>query len=183
MKKVTKNQMIIQFCVFLWIVLCNLVVQSFLQPLGKIGFANWSFFLANILFFLMEEPSYKDRFLKVLYGSLVGLISAYLLVMVFTVLAKSGVNPTVSVMIPLTVVLFMIINLHPIFPKVFNNIGFAYFTIALIDAATAYSNITGYVVSAVAGNIIANGVAVLIILGFTKYFSNKEVVKMEKRIS
>ncbi|WP_066304396.1 hypothetical protein [Bacillus sp. FJAT-29814] len=178
--KISKEKMIIQFTVFMWIVLCNLVVQSFLEPLHEIGFTNWSFFLANILFFLLEDPSYKDRFLKVLFGSLVGLIGAYLLAIIYTILVENGVSHLFSVMIPLTIVLFLIINLHPILPKVFNNIGFAFFTIALIDAAGAYSHITGYIVSAVAGNLIVNGVAVLIIIELMKYFTKHPLTKSEK---
>jgi hypothetical protein len=180
-EKVPKNVMIIQFFVFLWIVLCNLIIQSFLQPLEDIGYINWSFFLANILFFLIEEPNYKDRFLKVLFGSLVGLLSAYFLAIIYTILEKSGMNPIVSIMIPLTIVLFLIINLHPIYPMVFNNIGFAYFVIALINAAAAYSKISDYIISAVAGNIIVNGIAVLIIIGLTKYLAKTPSIKKEKK--
>jgi hypothetical protein len=180
-KKVPKNVMIIQFFVFLWIVLCNLLIQSFLHPLEEIGYINWSFFLANILFFIIEDPSYKDRFLKVLFGSLVGLLSAYFLAIIYTILEKTGMNPIVSIMIPLTIVLFLIINLHPIYPIVFYNIGFAYFTIALINAAAAYSKITDYILSAVAGNLIVNGIAVLIIIGLTKYFAKTPTIKNEKK--
>jgi hypothetical protein len=179
-EKVSKEKMVIQFTVFLWIVLCNLVVQAFLEPLHEIGFTNWSFFLANVLFFLLEDPSYKDRFLKVLFGSSIGLIGAYLLAIIYTILSENGVGHLWAVMIPLTIVLFLIINLHPIFPKVFNNIGFAFFTIALIDAAGAYSHITGYIVSAVAGNLIVNGIAVLIIMELMKYFTKHPLTKAGK---
>lgn len=179
-EKISREKMVIQFCVFLWIVLCNLIVQAFMEPLHEIGYTNWSFFLANVLFFLLEDPSYKDRFLKVLFGSMVGLIGAYLLAMIYTILAENGVSHLFSVMIPLTIVLFLIINLHPIFPKIFNNIGFAFFTIALIDAAGAYSHITGYIVSALAGNLIVNGVAVLIIIELMKYFTKHPIVNRGK---
>ena len=183
LNKVSKNVLIIQLFVFLWIVLCNLLVQSFHLPLEKIGYVNWSFFLANILFFILEEPDYKERFLKVLFGSLVGLISAYILAIVYTILAENGVNQVVSIMIPLTLVLFLIINLHPILPRFFNNIGFAYFLIALINPTAAYGHIVGYVSSVVAGNIIVNGVAVLIIIGLTKYFSKHPIITNERKVS
>lgn len=61
--------------------------------------------------------------------------------------------------------------LNAYIPMVFNNIGFAYFVFALVDAAGAYAHLVSYVITAVAGNVIVNGGCVLIIFAISSYFN------------
>lgn len=88
--KVSKQVLLNKFGIFLWIIICNIFVQSFLPQLEGIGFRNWIFFLTNILFFMLSDKSYKKRFLTVLWGSIVGLVSAYLFCIVYPILLKMG---------------------------------------------------------------------------------------------
>ena len=98
-----------------------LIVNSILHV---VGFAySWLIFLSNIMLFTMEGDI-KDRFVSVELGGLVG--------MVFTVIALLAITFLTPVLgsffgflIPLAVVLFILIILHPYAPKVLNNVGFA----------------------------------------------------------
>ena len=114
-----------------------LIVNSILHV---VGFAySWLIFLSNIMLFTMEGDI-KDRFVSVELGGLVG--------MVFTVIALLAITFLTPVLgsffgflIPLAVVLFVLIILHPYAPKVLNNVGFAYLTVACIDAETFAANL------------------------------------------
>ena len=98
-----------------------LIVNSILHV---VGFEySWLIFLSNIMLFTMEGDI-KDRFVSVELGGLVG--------MVFTVIALLAITFLTPVLgsffgflIPLAVVLFVLIILHPCAPKVLNNVGFA----------------------------------------------------------
>lgn len=161
-----KNGVKINFIVFIWIILCNFAVQLLAPSLESIHFYGWSFFLINILFFLIEGDDYRGRFWGVLIGSLVGLFAAGMLSLTAGKLLEAGMSQVVSVMIPLTVCLFIIIVLHPVVPSVFNNCSFAFFCVSLIDASTSFTNMTAYMLSAVAGHFIVNiGTILVICLG------------------
>lgn len=170
---VPKAKIIIQFCIFLWIVVANFTVQLFHPQLEGLHFATWAFFMVNIFFFTMEEPDLKQRFLQVLCGSLFGLLGAFLLAIVYTVLTEAGMPILPATMIPLSIVLALIINLHAFFPMVFNNCAFAYFTVALIDPEAAFAHFVPYAVTAVAGHVIVNGVAILIMVLMGRHFASK----------
>ena len=116
-----------------------LIVNSILHV---VGFAySWIIFLSNIMLFTMEGDI-KDRFVSVELGGLVG--------MVFTVIAL------------LAVVLFVLIILHPYAPKVLNNVGFAYLTVACIDAETFAANLPLFFATYILGSLAFNGVCVLL---------------------
>ena len=114
-----------------------LIVNSILHV---VGFEySWLIFLSNIMLFTMEGDI-KDRFVSVELGGLVG--------MVFTVIALLAITFLTPVLgsffgflIPLAAVLFVLIILHPYAPKVLNNVGFAYLTVACIDAETFAANL------------------------------------------
>ena len=71
----------------------------------------------------------KDRLISVEVGGFVGLVLT-----VGALLAISALKPVLGnlfgFLIPLAVVLFILIVLHPYAPKVLNNVGFAYLTCA-----------------------------------------------------
>ena len=92
---------------------------------------SWLIFLSNIMMFTLEGDV-KDRFVTVELGGLVGLILT-----VIALLSITALTPVLGgffgFLIPLAVVLFVLIILHPYAPKVLNNVGFAYLTVACID--------------------------------------------------
>ena len=85
---------------------------------------SWLIFLSNIMMFTLEGDV-KDRFVTVELGGLVGLILT-----VIALLSITALTPVLGgffgFLIPLAVVLFILIILHPYAPKVLNNVGFAY---------------------------------------------------------
>ena len=135
-----------------------LIVNSILHV---VGFAySWLIFLSNIMLFTMEGDI-KDRFVSVELGGLVG--------MVFTVIALLAITFLTPVLgsffgflIPLAVVLFVLIILHPYAPKVLNNVGFAYLTVACIDAETFAANLPLFFAPYILGSLAFNGVCVLL---------------------
>ena len=95
---------------------------------------SWLVFLSNIMLFTMEGDI-KDRFISVELGGLAGMVLT-----VLAMLAIAALTPVLGgllgLLLPLAVVLFILIILHPYAPKVLNNVGFAYLTVACIDAET-----------------------------------------------
>mgnify|MGYP002549939602 CR=1 FL=1 len=107
------------------------------------------------------EGDIKDRFVSVELGGLVG--------MVFTVIALLAITFLTPVLgsffgflIPLAVVLFVLIILHPYAPKVLNNVGFAYLTVACIDSAAFAANLPLFFGVYIAGSLVFNGGCVLL---------------------
>ena len=135
-----------------------LIVNSILHV---VGFAySWLIFLSNIMLFTMEGDI-KDRFVSVELGGLVG--------MVFTVIALLAITFLTPVLgsffgflIPLAAVLFVLIILHPYAPKVLNNVGFAYLTVACIDSAAFAANLPLFFGVYIVGSLVFNGGCVLL---------------------
>ena len=135
-----------------------LIVNSILHV---VGFEySWLIFLSNIMLFTMEGDI-KDRFVSVELGGLVG--------MVFTVIALLAITFLTPVLgsffgflIPLAVVLFVLIILHPYAPKVLNNVGFAYLTVACIDSAAFAANLPLFFGVYIVGSLVFNGGCVLL---------------------
>ena len=145
-------------CFRLMLLVWILIVNSILHV---VGFAySWLIFLSNIMLFTMEGDI-KDRFVSVELGGLVG--------MVFTVIALLAITFLTPVLgsffgflIPLAVVLFVLIILHPYAPKVLNNVGFAYLTVACIDSATFAANLPLFFGVYIVGSLAFNGGCVLL---------------------
>ena len=114
---------------------------------------SWLVFLSNIMLFTMEGDI-KDRFLSVELGGLVGMVLT-----VLAMLAIAALTPVLGglpgLLLPLAVVLFILIILHPYAPKVLNNVGFAYLTVACIDAETFAANLPRFF-------FVFNGVCILL---------------------
>ena len=135
-----------------------LIVNSILHVAGFEY--SWLIFLSNIMLFTMEGDI-KDRFVSVELGGLVG--------MVFTVIALLAITFLTPVLgsffgflIPLAVVLFVLIILHPYAPKVLNNVGFAYLTVACIDSAAFAANLPLFFGVYIVGSLVFNGGCVLL---------------------
>ena len=120
---------------------------------------SWLVFLSNIMLFTMEGDI-KDRFISVELGGLVGMVLT-----VLAMLAIAALTPVLGGLpglLPLAVVLFILIILHPYAPKVLNNVGFAYLTVACIDAETFAANLPRFFFVYIVGSLIFNGVCILL---------------------
>ena len=145
-------------CFRLMLLVWILIVNSILHV---VGFEySWLIFLSNIMLFTMEGDI-KDRFVSVELGGLVG--------MVFTVIALLAITFLTPVLgsffgflIPLAVVLFVLIILHPYAPKVLNNVGFAYLTVACIDPEPFAANLPRFFFVYIVGSLVFNGVCILL---------------------
>lgn len=121
---------------------------------------SWLIFLSNIMMFTLEGDV-KDRFVTVELGGLVGLILT-----VIALLSITALTPVLGgffgFLIPLAVVLFILIILHPYAPKVLNNVGFAYLTVACIDAETFAANLPRFFFVYIVGSLVFNGICILL---------------------
>ena len=119
---------------------------------------SWLVFLSNIMLFTMEGDI-KDRFLSVELGGLVGMVLT-----VLAMLAIAALTPVLGGLpgLLLPVVLFILIILHPYAPKVLNNVGFAYLTVACIDAETFAANLPRFFFVYIVGSLVFNGVCILL---------------------
>lgn len=154
--KPPKGKMKALLIVFAWILLWNFIYQIVHGVWPQLPIANWAFFISVTIFFMQEELTYKARFVHTLVGGAVGLLLAAGLIALYTVLAKNGVSALAAVMIPLALCVAALILLNPYLPVFFNNVGFCYFIIALIDAESAVSKLPIYLLSLLLGSVILN---------------------------
>ena len=119
---------------------------------------SWLVFLSNIMLFTMEGDI-KDRFISVELGGLVGMVLT-----VLAMLAIAALTPVLGGLLGLllAVVLFILIILHPYAPKVLNNVGFAYLTVACIDAETFAANLPRFFFVYIVGSLVFNGVCIFL---------------------
>lgn len=150
-----------RIALLIWILLVNLFFHLIHFEYG------WLIFISNIMMFTMEGEL-KDRFISVEIGGLVGLILTVLALLAIPALSKI-IGDTMGFMIPLAIVLFILIVLHPYAPKVFNNAGFAYLTCACIDPEAFASHLFLFFVAFVMGSTLFNGGCMLIMHGLKKY--------------
>ena len=94
-------------------------------------------------------------------GGLVGLVLT-----VVALLSITALTPVLGgffgFLIPLAVVLFILIILHPYAPKVLNNVGFAYLTVACIDIPALTTHLPQFFITFIVGSVLFNGVSVLL---------------------
>lgn len=180
LSKPPKGKMKALLIVLAWILLWNTVFQVLHGVWHEMPVVSWAFFISITIFFMQEELTYKARFWHTLIGGSVGLLMAAGLVFIFSILAKSGVHPTVSTLIPIFIFVAMLILLNPYLPMFFNNVGFCYFIIALIDAESAVAKLPQYLLSLLLGSIILNlGCSGLLAL-YTKAMTKKAMAKAQK---
>jgi len=98
---------------------------------------SWLIFLSNIMMFTLEGDV-KDRLVTVELGGLVGLVLT-----VAAVLSISALTP-------------------PYAPKVLNNVGFAYLTVACIDIPALTAHLPQFFITFIVGSVLFNGVCVLL---------------------
>ena len=127
---------------------------------------SWLIFLSNIMMFTLEGDV-KDRFITVELGGLVGLILT-----VIALLSITALTPVLGgffgFLIPLAVVLFILIILPQFFitfivgSVLFNNVGFAYLTVACIDTTALATHLPQFFITFIVGSVLFNGVCVLL---------------------
>lgn len=124
-----------------WILIANAVIH-----LTGMEY-SWLIFLSNIMMFTLE--------------GLVGLVLT-----VAALLSISALTPVLGdffgFILPLAVVLFILIILHPYAPKVLNNVGFAYLTVACIDIPALTAHLPQFFITFIVGSVLFNGVCVLL---------------------
>lgn len=127
-----------------WILIANAIIH-----LTGMEY-SWLIFLSNIMMFTLEGDV-KDRLVTVELGGLVGLVLT-----VAALLSISALTPVLGdflgFILPLAVVLFILIILHPYAPKVLNNVGFAYLT----------AHLPQFFITFIVGSVLFNGVCVLL---------------------
>ena len=137
-----------------WILIANAIIH-----LTGMEY-SWLIFLSNIMMFTLEGDV-KDRLVTVELGGLVGLVLT-----VAALLSISALTPVLGdflgFILPLAVVLFILIILHPYAPKVLNNVGFAYLTVACIDSAAFAANLPLFFGVYIVGSLVFNGGCVLL---------------------
>ena len=137
-----------------WILIANAVIH-----LTGMEY-SWLIFLSNIMMFTLEGDV-KDRLVTVELGGLAGMVLT-----VLAMLAIAALTPVLGglpgLLLPLAVVLFILIILHPYAPKVLNNVGFAYLTVACIDAETFAANLPRFFFVYIVGSLVFNGVCILL---------------------
>lgn len=164
---VSKETKIVLFGVFLWIALLNLIVQTFhIHP-------GWPLFISTAVFFLLPGEDTSKKLQTVFFGGLVGLGLAWLFLQAEGMLSAAGLAHVAAIMLPLTVVLFILIILHPVLPTVLNNVGFVYFIAALIDPSSVLKETPALMLSLVVGGIVINGGAILIHNFVVDYYRRK----------
>ncbi len=137
-----------------WILIANAFLHVIHFEYG------WLIFISNIMLFTMEGDI-KDRFISVEAGGFAGLVLT-----VITLLAVTALTPVLGdlfgFLIPLAVVLFVLIVIHPYAPKILNNVGFAYLICACIDTEAFASHIGLFLATFVIGSLVFNGGCLLI---------------------
>ena len=159
-QKPKKAKMIGLMIVFAWILLLNVVYQILhakgLTHIGGLEIVNWSFFLSVTVFFMQEELQYKERFFTTLIGGAVGLLIAAGVAKGTGLLMAAGVGHVVAVSLLLIVAIGLLILLQPVLPYVFNNVGFCYFIVSLINSKETVSNLPSNLLSLALGCIALN---------------------------
>jgi len=131
----------VQFFAFLWILVCNIIVQLLHGALTEgIGNWTWTIFLANVLFFIKGNPNHKEGLLENACGGIFGLLGAMGLISLNTWFAGMGISTLAATLIAIAIFLFLTIAIHPLVPYVFNNMALCFFLVALINAGAFYVN-------------------------------------------
>ena len=178
-QKPEKGKMGALLVVFVWFALWNalyLLLHSIWQD-WKIQIISWAFFASATLFFMQEELSYRDRFWHTLVGGNVGLLLAAGVILCCGLLTQAGLDQTVALIIPLLAAIAVLILGNAYLPVVFNNVGFIYLIISLIQDEHTISKLPSHMLSLLLGSVIlCLGCTVLIntyIKVMTKIFAEK----------
>ena len=163
--------------VFLWILLWNVIYQILhgngLLEFGGLEIVNWSFFLSVTVFFMQEELTYRDRFLTTLIGGAVGLLAGAGVAKGTALLMGAGLSHVLAVSLLLAVAIALLILLQPVLPYLFNNVGFCYFIVSLIQSKEAVAKLPSNLLSLALGCLILNLGCSLLLTAYKKHAAKK----------
>ena len=170
----------VQFFAFLWILVCNIIVQLLHGPMTD-GVGNWTWtwtiFLANVLFFIKSNPDHKEGLLENACGGIFGLLGAMGLIEMNIWFAGMGASTLMATIIAIAIFLFLTIAIHPLVPYVFNNFALCFFLVALINEETQ-GNLMAHPFlhfgGVILGNLIVNVGTVLIVNFILKQNAKKQ---------
>lgn len=123
---------------------------------------GWLIFIGNIFFFTLPGNDFKEKLATVTLGGLVGIILAYLLIIGIVKLTPL-IGGFLGYMIPLAIAISILIILHPMAPKVLNNVGFAYLICCTMNAEKFAANFMTHLLVFLVGSFIFNGLCLLMI--------------------
>lgn len=169
--KMDKHTFILMFSAFLWIFVCNVLVQVFHAPLAAAGIPGWTIFLANVLFFIKGNPKHPEGLLENACGGIFGLIGAIGLIYLNIWFKNMGWSSLAATLIAICIFLFLTIAVHPMLPYIFNNMALCFFLAALINEETQVNLIShpfSHFAGVILGNLIVNVGTVLIVNFVTK---------------
>ncbi|MBQ6368972.1 MAG: hypothetical protein IJJ17_02730 [Parasporobacterium sp.] len=175
-QKMDKNQFLVMFAAFLWILICNIIVQFLHGPLSSIGIPGWTIFLANVLFFIKGNPKHMEGLLENACGAIFGLIGAMGLIYLNIWFAGMGASTLLATIIAIAIFLFLTIAIHPLVPYVFNNMALCFFLVALINEETQtalIANPWSHFAGVILGNGIVNVGTILAVSFVTKRLAKK----------
>ena len=167
--KMDKHLFLTLFVVFLWIMVCNLLVQAFLtsEPVeATIGNIGWTIFLANVLFFIKNNPNTKEGLLENALGGVFGLLGGFCFLKFVYWAVPTRTPFLLAKMIPIALFLFLTIALHPALPYVFNNNAICFFLVSLINEETqlgVLEHLFTHFAGVIVGNLIVNAGTVLLV--------------------
>ena len=175
--KPKKAKMLGLAIVFLWILLWNVVYQILhaknLLEFGGVEIVNWAFFLSVTVFFMQVELSYRDRFLTTLFGGIVGLLAGAGVAKGTALLMGAGLSHVTAVCLLLAAAIGLLILLQPVLPYLFNNVGFCYFIVSLIQSKETSAKLPSNLVSLALGCLILNLGCSLLLTAYKKHAAKK----------
>lgn len=164
MNKPTKNEVIMNVVIFLWIFVVN-VVAAIVSPIP-----TWPMFFVTIFFFTLGADT--KNIAKIFLSAAMGLVFALL----FS-LALTHLSPVIGIVPTLIISLFIILGLVIVgggyLPIIFNNITFAYLTIGTITMEIIGDNFLNWIIMLVLGGAVILGGCLILMNLLMKRFAKK----------
>lgn len=134
--------------------------------------STWVYSLVVPLFFLMEGTE-KDKVTSIFCGGATGMILAFLMCMAIRATTPYLGEPW-SYLIFVTIAIAILMLLMPFAHHFFNNVGFIYLIVSVIDTKTFCADFVTLLVSFFVGGAIYIGGA-LVIVHFLRYRAKKKM--------
>lgn len=175
--KVTKREFVPLLIIFSWIAVWNIIYQVIHHSYPELPVVSWAFFISVTVFFMQEKLGFKQKFFHTLVGGAVGLVLAAAIPLGCTMLVKKGLPAVVAVCIFVVAGIGLLLLLSHSLPMFFNNVGFCYFIIALIDSKTAVENLPKYLLSLLLGSLILNLGSIMLLKLYSSHMAKKAAKK------
>ena len=164
MNKPSKNEVIVNVAVFLWIFVVN-VVAAIVSPIP-----TWPMFFVTIFYFTLGAD--PKNIAKIFLSGAMGLVFALLFALALQYLA-----PVIGIVPVLCIALFVILGLVIVgggyLPIIFNNITFAYMTIGTINMEIIGDMFLNWMIMLILGGAIILGGALVVLNIVMKQLAKK----------